>query len=61
MIHGRFFGGFTEDRWRRLEEAGRRLGGGWEEAGSRLGGGREAGRRLGGGWEEAGRRLGGGW
>ena len=55
---------------RRLEEAGRGLGGAWEDAGRRLGGGwEEAGRRLGAGWEggwqevgrEAGRRLGGGW
>jgi hypothetical protein len=40
-----------------LEEARRRLGGGWEEAG---GGWEEAGRELeeaGGGWEEAERRL----
>ena len=38
-----------------MEEAGRRLAGGWEEVGSRLGEGWEdAGRGLVGGWEEAG-------
>ena len=47
--------------FRSLEEAGRRLGGGWEEAGRRPGGGwEEARRRPGGGWEEAGQREPGG-